>query len=189
MNWILMSERSDEYELSIDALPPMLDRLDLHFDDGRAIETTPPQIEVPYSKHPDEYFTDNIVVPTRLGLLINETVKDVFDDLGVDNIQYFPAKLRERSTEEVREDYWIANVVGKHECVDQERSELELFGDGAIMFIDGLVLEPDAATEYGHIFRLAEFPPVLVISDDLKRSLERADVTGFRIYRPEEFSL
>lgn len=188
LHWILLVERSDEHELSIDAVPPMLDRLDLRFDDGRRITATPP-IEVPYTQHPDERITDAVVAPSRLGLVINETVRAVFESLDIDTVQYFPARLRALGTDEVTAEYWIANVVGSVACVDPERSDLVLFDDGDRQFIDKLVLKPSVAAELGHIFRLAEFPPALVISDELTRSLERADVIGLGIYRPEEFSL
>lgn len=189
MYWILMSERSDEYELSIDVLPPMVDALDLNFDYGNYIQDNVPVIEVPYSQHPDERKTDNIVSPTRLGLLINSKVKAVFDDLHVENIQYFRAKLIEDNSVEIDDSYFIANIIGKYACVDDAGSELEYFDDGDIQFIDKLALDLAPQTDYGHIFRLGEFPPILVISDLLKQRLEASGVTGIKIYRPEDFSL
>lgn len=189
MHWILMSERSDEYELSIDAVPPALTSLGLNFDYGNHISATVPPIDVHYNQHPEERKTDNIVAPTRLGLLINAKVKRVFDALGISNIQYFPVNLIESNSAQENHDYCIANVVGKFACVDESESELEYYDDGDIEFIDKLSLELDDETDYGHIFRLAEFPPILVISDALKKGLESAAVTGFKIYKPEEFSL
>lgn len=189
MYWILMSERSDEYELSIDELPPMMETLDLRFDYGNFISKMPPSIDVPYSQHVEERKTDNIVSPTRLGLLINERVKNVFDTLNIENVQYCSAKLIEQDSGEVNDDYFLANIVGKYACVDKDKSELEYFSDGEIEFIDSLALDLDPAVDYGHIFRLAEFPTLIVISTKLKENLEEAAVTGFKIYAPAEFSL
>lgn len=189
MYWILMSERSDEYELSIDELPPMIESMNLHFDYGNFTPSMPPLIEVPYSQHTEERKTDNIVSPTRLGLLINERVKNVFDALSVENIQYCRAKLIEQQSGEIDESYYIANVVGKYACVDKEASELEYFSDGEIEFIDSLTLTLDPAMDHGHLFRLAEFPALLVASTELKEKFEEAAITGFKVYAPEEFSL
>lgn len=188
MYWILMSERSDEYEASIDDLPVRVSELELSFDSGSAMAESPPVIEVPLERHADESLTDNLVVPTRLGLLINGKVKAVFDKLGIGNIQYFRARLVGPGGH-ADSSYWIANVIGARACVDTARSELTFFRDGGIEFIDKLALDLQPNVDHGHIFRLAEFPALLIISDALKGELESAGVTGFRIYRPEEFTL
>jgi len=56
------------------------------------------------------------------------------------------------------------------------------------------VLMSERSDEYelsidGHIFRLSEFLPILIISDSLKTALIQNNVTGFKIYKPELFSL
>jgi len=189
MYWVLMSERSDEYELSIDGLPPDIERLNLSCDRGERITDNVDTIDVPYKLHPDEFFTDNIVAPTRLGLLFNKKVKAIFDAFAIKNIQYLSARLVEKKTQSTDENYYIANVIGKYTCVDKKASSLELFEDGDIQFINKLVLNLNDEKDYGHIFRLSEFPPILIISDSLKTALIQNNVTGFKIYKPELFSL
>lgn len=184
-----MSERSDEYEVSIDELPDLVSDLELNFDCGIRITEKVPVINIPFDPHPEERKTDNIVAPTRLGLLINDKVKTVFDKLSIRNIQYFKARLLEQNSQTIDESYSIANIVGKFSCVDMDQSKLEFFSDGNIEFIDKLVLDLEVSVDYGHIFRLGEFPAILVISDALKKALETSGVTGLKIYRPEEFSL
>jgi hypothetical protein len=73
--------------------------------------------------------------------------------------------------------------------VDFESSELELSDDGDIQFIDQLSLNLSEDEDYGHIFRLAEFLPITVISDELKQALEASKTIGYRIYAPEDFDL
>ncbi|TEW50168.1 imm11 family protein [Psychromonas algicola] len=184
-----MSERSDEYELSIDGLPPDIERLDLYFDSGNRITDNVDTIDVPYELYPEEYFVDNIIAPTRLGLLINKKVKAIFDSLDIKNIQYLNVRLLEKNTQSINQNYYIANVVGKYACVDKEASKLELFDDGDIQFINKLVLNINNGKDYGHIFRLSEFPSILIISDLLKTALAQNNVAGFKIYKPELFSL
>jgi len=189
MFWVLMSERSDEYELSIDALPLDVERLGLYFDHGNAIAANIGTINVPYELHPEEYITDNIIAPTRLGLLINNKVKAVFDALNIKNIQYFNTQLLEKNNQLTNQEYYIANVVGKHACVNKEASKLDLFDDGDIEFINKLVLTMNSGNDYEHIFRLAEFPSILIISNMLKTALLKNNITGFKVYKPESFSL
>jgi hypothetical protein len=189
MYWIMLSERSDEYELSIDATPEIIEQQNLRFDCGDLLAKLPSLIDVPFDMQPDETMVDNIPAYGCRGLLINKKVKSVFEGLNIDNIQYVKARLINLRTNEILEPYWIANIVGKIACVDQEKSELEYYEDGQIKFIDKLVFKPMKDLQYGHIFRYAEFLPVIVVSDELKNALQGHDVSGFAFYRPEEFSL
>lgn len=189
MYWILMSERSDENELSLDVLPPVFDSLNISFDYGNVISTPIPLIEIHFSNADNFILTDNLVAPPRIGLLINHRVKDIFDTLNIDNVQYFKSRLIDENTNTINGDYCLANIIGKKSCVDKAQSELELFPDGDIRFIDKLVLNLNDNTDYGHIFRLAEYSTLLVISDELKTALDTNNVTGFQIYKPEDFSL
>lgn len=116
------------------------------------------RIDVPYSQHPEQWKADNSVAPTRLGLLVNGKVKRGFDALGIQNIQYFDARLTDRDNGNINERYTVANVIDKHACLNRQNSELELFDDGDMRFIDRLSLALDDDTDYGHIFRLTEFP-------------------------------
>lgn len=189
MYWIMLSERSDEYEFSIDETPPAIEENDWQFDVGELHPEPLPVIDIPFSINPDEIMTDNIIAYGVRGLLFNSKVKAVFDRLGIDIIQYFQARLVNRETKEIFEPYWIGNIVGKHSCVDHDNSELEYFADGDIEFIDKLALIPMQEGEYGDIFRLAEFLPLIVVSDRLKVSLQEAGIKGFTFYKPEDFSL
>lgn len=189
MYWILMSERSDENELSLDGLPSIFDALDINLDYGNLINTPIPVIDIHYSNTDNFAMTDNIVASPRMGLLINAKVKNIFDALNIDNVQYFKSRLIDDNTKVINSDYCLANIIGKIACVDKAKSELELFPDGDIRFIDKLVLNLDKNNDYGHIFRLAEYSTLLVISNALKVELENNNVTGFKFYTPEEFSL
>lgn len=111
--------------------------------------------------------TDNLVAPTRAGLLINARVKEIFDTLKIDNIQYFKSRLIDENTKAINSDYCLANIMGKISCMDKSQSEFELFPDGDIRFIDKFVLNLNDNTDYGHIFRLAEYSTLLLISNEL----------------------
>ena len=172
MYWLMLSERSNEYELSIDSTPLLIEQNDWRFDTGDIFPTPIPVIDVPFVIQPDELMVDNIPAYGCRGLLINSEVKAVFDGLNLDNIQYFDARLINQDTQEILQPYWIANIIGKVACVDHDQSELEYYNDGQIRFIDKLVLIPTKSTKYGHIFRLAEFLPVIIISETLKNFVE-----------------
>ena len=184
----MMSERSDEREVAIDELPSVLEHRDLHFDCGDAV-TDIEQIEISLIRHNETILTDNIVSPTRLGLLINSKVKNIFDSLGVNNVQFFKVNLMNINGNEIFTDYFIANIIGKRSCLNKSMSEIEYYDNGDVQFIDKLSLNLHEGDNYGNIFRLAEFLPILIVSDKLKNSLEENSVSGFSFYKPEGFSL
>lgn len=112
-----------------------------------------------------------------------------FDTLKIDNIQYLKSRLIDENTKAINSDYYLANIMGKISYMDKSQSEFELFPDGDIRFIDKLVLNLNDNTDYGHIFRLAEYSTLLLISNELKIALSKNNVTGLKIYKPENFSL
>jgi hypothetical protein len=73
--------------------------------------------------------------------------------------------------------------------VDHSQSDLDYYDDGKIRFIDKLALTPMPGSKHARIFRLAEFLPVMIVSDVLKNALTEQKITGFTFYKPEDFSL
>lgn len=188
MHWILMSERSDEYEASVDELPAVMADQGLAFDQGVIVPGPVGPIDIPFPLHREERMTDNLVAPTRLGLVVNEKIRQVFSALDVDNIQYVDARVIDTTTGTIYDDYRIANVIGRYDGIDREHSDVTTFPDGGIEFIDSLALAVGESWKE-RIFRLSEFLPILVIDDALRAALEGAAVSGLKIYRPEDFSL
>ena len=189
MYWVWANERKDEYELRIDGVPPSIEEHNWNFDLGQYVVDTIPLIDVPYTMEPDERLTDNLVAPGCRGLLVNKKVKSIFHQGGVDNMQYFPARLIDTGSREINQDYVIANIIGKVDCLDYARSELELDEEGQIQYIDSLSIKDANNKDYGNIFRLSAFLPVIIVSTHIKEAMEQNGITGITFYRPEEFSL
>ena len=144
---------------------------------------------MPFVIQPDEILTDNIPAYGTKGLLINENVKSVLESLEVSNVQYFRTRLTNQSTGEVLEPFWIANIIGRIDCIDYDRSDIEYDDHQEIKFINSLVLKSLPRSSQEHILRLTGFLPAMVITDTLKNALEKAKITGFTYYLPEDFSL
>ncbi len=187
--WIMLSERSHELELSIDGTPTVIEALDLRFDIGVHQATPGAAIDVDFEPFPDARIPDNIPAYGCRGLLVNSRVRAVFEGVELDNVQYVDARLVDARSGHVVAPLWIANVLGRVRAVDRQRSDVTWYRDGAIQFIDSLVLRAPPAGGWGHLVRLDEYPPLLLASDTLKRALESAGITGFTFSRPEAFSL
>jgi len=188
MLWIWANERSDEYELRIDGVPPMIEQHDWNFDLGVYVTDSIPVIDIPYQIEPDERMTDNLIAPGCRGLLVHKKIRSIFDKAGVDNIQYFNTRLINTVSGDIREDYLIANIVGKIDGINYDKSELVYDDKGRIQYIDSLNLKQQV-DNVGDIFRLSAFLPVVVVSDALKRVMDDADISGIKFYLPEDFSL
>jgi hypothetical protein len=125
--------------------------------------------------------------PDFTGILIpvisNRLVK-ALQDIGVDNLQCFPAVLRNEETNETWTNYQAVNIVGTIACADFSQSEYEEMGGGLFGF-DQLVVDPKKIT--GQIFfRLAEDPSEIIAHKKIGDHLygpSTPDMTGF-MFRP-----
>ncbi len=116
--WILAKERTDEFELRIDGLPSIVSELNLDFSAGTEIYEKLPDLELKYTGYEGLIKTDSIVCATRLGLLINEKVRNIFTGLHIDDVEYFPAVLIEENSGARDTAYYFANITGLYSCVD-----------------------------------------------------------------------
>jgi hypothetical protein len=107
---------------------------------------------------------------------------------GVTNVQYFPVRLVTKSGKAVRSDDSVMNVVGTVKCLDWSRSK---FADGsraegfAIRF-EKLALVASKLRQV-KLARLGENPGVLIVSLEVRRVLEDAQVSGIRFTAPSEY--
>lgn len=85
--------------------------------------------------------------------LMLRALVEALQGAGVDNLQIFPAVLTEKSTEAVREDYCVVNVLGKVAAADMKQSQAISLGEGHVF----TQLTVDSGKARGLLmFRLAE---------------------------------
>ncbi|MCX4030505.1 imm11 family protein [Spartinivicinus marinus] len=161
----------------------------MNFEEGLFCAATLPMIDIFYDMQPNEIFTDNLFAPGCNGLLIHNRVKSVLDDLEVNNIQYYQTRLINKDSKEENGNYKLANIVGRINCLDYDKSELVMRDDGSIKFIDKLVFQYFDNKDSLEIFRLAKFLPIVIVSDKIKKKLEKHKFTGIVFYKPEDYSL
>lgn len=120
--------------------------------------------------------------------LMHQRLVDALADAGVDNLQLFPATLRRADGGGEWSDYHAFNVVGRVRAVDAGQSEVETIpADPDNPFYRSLVLD-EAAAGISPLFRLAEVPGVIVVSDAVRAAIERAGITGLAFFGPGEWS-
>lgn len=83
------------------------------------------------------------------------------------------------------EPWFILNVLDVVPALDLERSEVDRYSDGTIMFVARPVLRR-AAVEGRTIFRMAESPlEAIFVSDEVKARIEEHGLTGLRLVEVE----
>ncbi|MDB4987648.1 MAG: hypothetical protein JWN04_2826 [Myxococcaceae bacterium] len=113
----------------------------------------------------------------RPGLVVSDEIRKVLERAGVDNIQYFEAQLHIEFAEEPIRGYWLANVIGMVSCVDPDASTFEPSFGSETGELRGFEVDP--AQTYGlSLFRLAEDPRLVVVSNRVRAALEATHLRG-----------
>jgi|SRR5882762_2759105 len=121
--------------------------------------------------------------------VIRDDVIEVLRGVGVDNIQYFDAVLKDPSTGKEHANYKAYNIVGVVACADMQASELMGTSNSSMLDVDFHALVIDEAKTGGLLlFRLAEKVSAIVVHEKVKLSIEASGIPGFVFYGPGEWS-
>ncbi|NHN24089.1 hypothetical protein FIA58_000235 [Flavobacterium jejuense] len=71
--------------------------------------------------------TDHLSIDEACDLVFSKRLRDLLQNIAVDNIQYFDLDIVDPKTNNIYTDYKIANVVGLVDCVDKNESDLKYF--------------------------------------------------------------
>lgn len=113
---------------------------------------------------------DGISIP-----VMSKELVALFQKHGVDNLQLFPALLKNEKTGDTWTDFYAVNIVGLIACADMDASDHSVIGrrpgsDFPLAHFHRLVIDEKKA--HGHyLFRLAEEPHVILINDEIDQAL------------------
>ncbi len=117
------------------------------------------------------------------GPVISRKILDALLPLDLYGVQFVPAKVRnpEDDLSEPR-DYWYAHIWNRIECLDMEKSRLELYDDGDIFSIHKMVLDEKALERVEPrkrmIFELEEDCTVHLVHESVKEAIESVEPKG-----------
>jgi hypothetical protein len=157
------------------------DLADSDFIEGRHLDLT---VETPYEFELREYTEGGNGLAEfyyEAFPLMRDDLIGVLQSAGVDNLQLYPAVLRDLKTGLERRDYKVVNIVGKIAAADMAKSTyVDMGGLGmiAVGFQDLVIDESKARAQ--RLFRLAESLTSVVIHESVKERLETA---GFKYLR------
>ena len=159
---------------AIGELPEYMEPLD--WTSGRKMNA-PGQLRLRLSNNSGELRTDFM---GSLLPLFSDALKEAMDQFPVNNVDYFPIELEDPSTNEIETGYWLANVVGQIDCLDASRSTIIDRPSGARGRLESFYIDPQR-TQGQQIFRLAEQPALIIISQDLRKYLLSLSLSGIRL--------
>ena len=121
-------------------------------------------------------FVDNI----NSLIIANKKVCDVLVALALPNIEFLPIWLYDQQDQVVSKEYAIVNVLGSVDCIDMEKSEIDMDSiiETQIYSIDNLVLDYDKIPEDASIFRATTKLDEIFVRDDVKNAMESAGLEG-----------
>lgn len=112
-------------------------------------------------------------------------LRQLLTQLGVDNIQYIPAKVVYEPTGKEL-DYQLANVLGAIKALNIDAADCTVSAKGTVIDFKKMVLREDSlqSIEFARIF---EELSVIVISRKIANALIDAEISGIKVMRPSEW--
>lgn len=108
---------------------------------------------------------------------------------GVDNLQLFPAVIRDPASGAEHRNYKAFNVVGVVAAADMAKSKTMPMNDSTMIDVsfESLAIDEAKAAPF-RLFRLAENVSTIVVDDVVKTEVERRAIPGMVFYEPEYYS-
>ncbi|HWV16592.1 MAG TPA: DUF1629 domain-containing protein [Cellvibrio sp.] len=122
--------------------------------------------------------------------IVSARLRQLLEESGIDNIQYFAASICERPGAEPKPGYFAANIIGLVDCIDTTRSEMrstldEDDGQLRIFRIRKLVLKE--VNSNSHLYRVNRFSRLILIEERFKEIFAGAGIQGVRLILPERW--
>lgn len=119
-------------------------------------------------------------------LIVNNTVKTVFDRVGIDGVEYLPIRLWDHKKYPASDDYFILNPLISLNIIDMEKSEyrMDALIETEIQRIKNLVVNRKM-TEQNKLFRASTKKNQIFIHDDVRVALEDAGIEGYKLFKAD----
>lgn len=138
-------------------------------------------------------------VPNIFSLpIFSKRLVEELKEIGVNNLELQPISIKNHETGEVVNDYFICNVIGLISCLDREHADCrwDRKDPQVVKAIRTLVISEGMIEKHNNglvkekvlkMFRLQEYPYVLIVDDDVKRLFEDLNIQGWKCIKPEDW--
>ncbi len=186
--WVLKAESADG--AIIDALPKD-SPTNWKFSKGEPLARQfPAGGKVSFSDHfPDRRKLYDFVRNTVGVLLVSSRVRQVLEELHVDNVEFLPITMCDHQWNSVGEGYGILNVLGSQDVIDMKKSDYDIdpITKREITRLGNLVLTKDSIDPKADLFRARNMMELILISDRVREAFIKAGLTGFKAHPAEGF--
>lgn len=191
MYFVWESRRTSNAQALLTAFAPTAKLYGVSFIQGRRFPKDLPELVIELDQESQGTLTDDLVIKKRRCLVHSARLVDVLRSAGVDNIDYYPCKLKnsvtgrdmrtflDPATNVARHYYQAANILDMIFCLDKDGSELEYDDEepSELWFILNMKLLEDRIGDI-QMFRLGEDPSIVIVSENVKKAVESAGLTG-----------
>ena len=125
--------------------------------------------------------------------VLSSRIVDVLAPLDIYGIQLVPAIVRNpNDSSDGPYEYWFMHIWNHIQCVDTDKSDIELFDTGEIFAIDELVLDEKVLEpielKKRQIFALAEKRSVMLVHQTVKDIIASVRPKGCRFFKASEWN-
>jgi hypothetical protein len=127
------------------------------------------------------------VVRNTLGMVIlSARARAVLDTVARAPMEYLPLVIIDHKGRRSAQPTFIANVLGRVDCVDLSASAFEesSMRAGEFFSLSKLVLDPKRIDPQRNLFRIAQWPRLILVSDEVASALTAADLSGLDLIDP-----
>lgn len=142
-------------------------------------------IQIPANIGKDEKIVYTDIINPGVPLFSNK-MKSALDELGVDNIEYYPVDIIDAETKEVLAEYWLAIVVKIIACIDIDNSEFKQTVSGTWV-INKFSIDHNKVAD-SNLFRFHNIPGLIIINETLKDALSQIEFEGVHFKHTKEYN-
>jgi len=154
---------------------------DWRIDDGERMDDRfPPTVTAQLDAAWGDRLTD-FLGNTAGMLVLSEAARALFEraDLEGAMLEYLPFVLLNRKGREITtHHYCVAHPLRQVACMDKEGSVFSALEDGEVSEVSSLQVDAARVPDDAMLFRLQEFPRLVVVRSDMKDLVEAANLTG-----------
>ncbi|QSZ42617.1 hypothetical protein GJV85_11025 [Sulfurimonas aquatica] len=118
--------------------------------------------------------------------LFSEKMKSSLDELGINNIDYYPVDIVDWDTQEILAKYWLAIVKEIISCIDIDKSQVEKSSAGLSVVTQFSI--DHSKTAGSRLFRFHNIPGLIIINEELKDKLSKVMFKGVSFLHTKEYS-
>ncbi|HYO55246.1 imm11 family protein [Archangium sp.] len=169
----------DPEQCFLDAAPKGLGARSAHLSHGKPVTALYPEDPcVQLSEENPGIRLESFIGNTKRMLVVSSPLRAVLEKWCQEqDIEYLPVHIYNHRGRLHTSDYSIINPLGTLDCLDRERSHVEMMKD-VVLSVERIVLSPAKLERAPHLFRVREDPSVYVVSESLAEALRAGAFTN-----------